>query len=318
MINIMDTLDKKLIMELDRHSRQSFSQIGKRLKTSKEVIRYRFENLIKKGIIKNCYALIDNYKLGYLIHIVWIKFHNVTSDIEQKIITKLVNTRNVGVVIKLYGKWDLVLGIWAKNTIEFYTCYNEMTGEFNRYIKDKLITVEINCGYFGQKFLYDQNIPFVKIGNSLKEEKIDEQDVEIIKVLAKNSRIPAMNLATKLKLSPNAVISRIKNLEKKGIIAAYKVNIDYEKLGFSHHRIFLKVDLSKKEAIKYYLETLPSVISVMSYVGYADIEFRICVKESIEIHELLSNLREKFQDSIEEYDSIMFLKSFDILNFLPV
>ena len=80
----------------------------------------------------------------------------------------------------------------------------------------------------------------------------------------------------------------------------------------------IKTSISKKESINSYIETLPQVVSVMNYVGYADIEFRICVKDSIEIHELLSNLREKFQDSIEEYDSVMFLKSFDILNFLPV
>jgi len=315
---MLDKIDKKLLAELDKDSRQSFSQIGKKLKTSKEVVRYHFENLIKKGIIKNCYALVDNYKIGYLIHIVWIKFHNITSEIEQEIITKLVNTKNVGVVIKLYGKWDLVIGIWAKNTIDFYNYYNEMSGEFNKYIKDRLITVEVNCSYLGQKFLYDQTIPTVRIGNSLKEEKIDEQDIEIIKALAINSRIPAIDLATKLKLSPNAVIARIKKLEKGSIIAAYKVNIDYEKIGFSHHRIFLKANISKKEAIKSYIETLPQVISVMNYVGYADIEFRICVKDSVEIYELLSNLRKRFQDSIEEYDSVMFLKSFDILNFLPI
>jgi Lrp/AsnC family leucine-responsive transcriptional regulator len=317
-MDILDKTDTKILAELDKDSRQSFSKIGKKLKTSKEVVRYRFENLVKKGIIKNCYALVDTYKLGYLIHIVWIKFHNITSEIEQEIITKLTSTKNVGVVIKLYGKWDLVTGIWAKDTLDFYNQFNEITEKFNKYIKEKSITVEVNCNYLGQKFLYDQNIPPVKIGDVLKNEIVDNEDVEIIKNLAINSRIPSIELAAKLKLSPNAIISRIKKLEKRGIIAAYKINIDYEKLGFSHHRIFLKTSVNKKDMIRAYLETLPQVISVMNYVGYADIEFRICVKNSVEIHELLSDLREKFQDSIEEYESVMFLKSFDVLNFLPI
>ena len=315
---MLDKIDKKILAELDKDSRQSFSQIGKKLKTSKEVVRYHFENLVKRGIIKNCYTLIDNYKIGYLINIVWIKFHNITSEIEQEIIKKITKTKNVGVAIKLYGRWDLVIGIWAKNSIDFYKNYNEIIGEFNEYIKDRLITVEVNCIYLGQKFIYNQNIPEIELGNSLKEEKLDEMDIEIVKSLAINSRIPSIDLAVKLKISPNAIISRIKKLEKRGIIAAYKVNIDYEKLGFSHHRIFLKTDISKKEAIRSYLETLPQMISIMNYVGYADIEFRICVKDSLEIQELLSGLRERFQDSIEEYDSIMFLKSFDVLNFLPL
>jgi len=316
----LSKIDKKILAELDTNSRQSFSQIAKRIKTSKEVVRYHFENLQKNRILKNCYALIDTYKLGYLIHAVWIKFRNLNLSIEQKIVEKLKSTKNVGVVIKLYGKWDLVICVWAKNIIEFNDNYKIITQDFHQFIKEQLVTVELNCTYKSLDFLYKSIIPPVKIGDKLEIIEIDKIDTEIIRQLARNSRTNSTELAPKLKLTPNAVLERIKRLEKKGVIAAYKINIDYEILGFMHHRIFLKTNNSQIaiKRIMEYLKRIPCVISIMNYSSYADIEFRICVRDTREIHELLTDLRNRFENDIQEYDSIMFLESFDLLNFLPI
>ena len=47
----LDVKDKKILAELDTNARQSNSQIGKKVKLSKEVIKYRIDKMIEAGII---------------------------------------------------------------------------------------------------------------------------------------------------------------------------------------------------------------------------------------------------------------------------
>ncbi len=61
---------------------------------------------------------------------------------------------------------------------------------------------------------------------------IDEMDEKILKEYLKDSRRSFREIARKIKVSPGTVVSRIKDLEDKGIITKYTAQIDYEKLGY--------------------------------------------------------------------------------------
>jgi Lrp/AsnC family transcriptional regulator len=315
---MLDVLDKKILRELDINSRQSFNHIAKKVGSSKEVVRYRFEQLKNKNIITNCNALINTYKLGYLIHIIWIKFQNTTKEKEREIIKFLINSNRVGVTLEIYGMWDLVFGIWAKDTIEFKKYFDEITASFSEYIREYAITIELNCTYLSQESIYEKKIPEVTIGNNLESKNIDEVDTQIIRMLAIDSRTPIIDISKKTNLKANAVAARIKNLEKNGIIASYKVTLNYEELNLMHYRIFLKVTKNYEKKIMNYLKTTKKVISVMNYIGLGDIEFRLCVKNVKELNEELSELKRSFGTAIQNYDSILFMKSFEVLNFLPI
>ena len=56
MIDI-DKKDRKILYQLDLDSRQTVTQIGRKVNLKKDVVSYRIKKLIKKGIIKNFYTL---------------------------------------------------------------------------------------------------------------------------------------------------------------------------------------------------------------------------------------------------------------------
>lgn len=62
---------------------------------------------------------------------------------------------------------------------------------------------------------------------------LDEKDMKILKILAKNARIPYSEIAKMIELSDVAVIKRVKRLEQSGIIKGYTLIIDPKKLGFN-------------------------------------------------------------------------------------
>lgn len=60
---------------------------------------------------------------------------------------------------------------------------------------------------------------------------LDEKDIEILKILAKNSRISYTEIAKYVNLSDVAVIKRVKKLENR-IIKRYTIAVDPRELGY--------------------------------------------------------------------------------------
>ena len=57
----LDLKDRKILYHLDINSRQSFSQLGKKVGLHKDVVAYRVKKLQEKGVIKCFYTEIDDY-----------------------------------------------------------------------------------------------------------------------------------------------------------------------------------------------------------------------------------------------------------------
>ena len=62
---------------------------------------------------------------------------------------------------------------------------------------------------------------------------LDSLDKKILKNLTVDARQSARQLALKLEVSTVTILSRIKKLEKEGIVLGYTATINYEKIGYS-------------------------------------------------------------------------------------
>lgn len=80
-------------------------------------------------------------------------------------------------------------------------------------------------------------------GNSIMKEKreLDEVDLELLDMLAKDGRRPWSDLADQVGLSPPAVSDRIDRLREQGIIRRFTVDIDRIKLQ-NRTPVFLRFD----------------------------------------------------------------------------
>ena len=76
---------------------------------------------------------------------------------------------------------------------------------------------------------------------------MQELDEKILKELVENSRITAVELSKKTKLSVFSIADRIKNMIKKRIILSCRALIDMEKLGQHRYTILLNFFDNKAE-----------------------------------------------------------------------
>lgn len=129
----IDLKDRKILHELDLNSRQSNTQIGKKVGLKKDVVSYRIKGMQDEGVINNFWTAINTFKLGYHVYRIYINFQYVSSQIKEKIIQHFIDYRNVWAVISLKAEIDFDVVVWVKDIYEFYQFWNTTLDEFEDY-----------------------------------------------------------------------------------------------------------------------------------------------------------------------------------------
>jgi Lrp/AsnC family transcriptional regulator, leucine-responsive regulatory protein len=99
-----DNKDRKILLELDINSRQSYASIGKKLKISKEVVLYRVNKLVEEKIITNFTCIIDYSQLGIISLRTFLKLKNLEQNLLQNIIDYLKDIPQIGWVVTIIGR----------------------------------------------------------------------------------------------------------------------------------------------------------------------------------------------------------------------
>ncbi len=85
----LDEKDKRILEQLDINSRQTDSEIGKKVNLSKQVVNYRINNLEKNYIIDYYYTSTNVGKLGFSSYYIFLQFENLNKE-EEKLLSKKI------------------------------------------------------------------------------------------------------------------------------------------------------------------------------------------------------------------------------------
>ncbi len=99
----------------------------------------------------------------------------------------------------------------------------------------------------------------------------DETDVKILKILTSDARLSSRQIAEQCKISVGTVLTRIKRMEKEGIIKGYAALLDHEKLGYEL-TVVSDITVSKGRLLEVETEIarLPNVCCVYDVTGLVD------------------------------------------------
>lgn len=303
----IDLKDRRILYELDYNSRESLTHIGKKVGLKKDVVSYRIKKLQDEGVIQCFYTVIDAYKLGYSLFRYYVNLQYANPEIRNKIIEYLANYRNICTVGEALGKYDLIIVVWVKDISEFYQFWSNTLDKFGDYFESKMFSVYIHGVGFRQSYLLLDNY---KIGDRVDHEyfgvgktvEIDETDYHLLNELALNARAPLIELAEKFDCSSQTINYRIKRLKKEGLIQAFRVAVNENKLGFKRYKsdIFLK-NHSQRTNIINYIKKNPYLLYISTSTGLCDLEFEFIVKKQRDLIEIIEDVNLKFPNSIKNY-----------------
>jgi len=109
----------------------------------------------------------------------------------------------------------------------------------------------------------------------------DATDSAILAALQENGRMPNIELANRVSLSPSACLRRLRALEQDGVIAGYRAELDRDRLGLQL-TIFveLKVErhsLDTSNRVETALLDIPAVVACHVISGSADFLVEVAV-----------------------------------------
>ena len=109
-----DKTDEKIIEFLRNDSRESFVDIGKKLKLSESAVRRRVKNLVDSGIIKKFTVEIGESNTTSAIVLISVESSMDTS----KVSVRLTKLEGVKTVYEITGQYDIAVIIRAPNITE--------------------------------------------------------------------------------------------------------------------------------------------------------------------------------------------------------
>ena len=117
-----DKIDEKIIEFLRNDSRESFVDIGKKLKLSESAVRRRVKNLVDNGTIKKFTVEVSDSNSTSAIVLISVDSAMDTSKVSSKI-TKL---EGVKTVYEITGQYDITVIISAPSINDINTCIDAL------------------------------------------------------------------------------------------------------------------------------------------------------------------------------------------------
>ncbi len=116
---------------------------------------------------------------------------------------------------------------------------------------------------------------------------LDPIDVKILRFLSEDSRMPYSHIARSLNISDVAVKKRVEKLVQRGVIRAFRVAVDFRKLGYKYVVFFeIKPDPSYANEVFSKIAHLPNVLETYLLVG----DYPILAKAVVQTTDDIRNL----------------------------
>jgi DNA-binding Lrp family transcriptional regulator len=319
MHKIIDKKDKSILYQLDIDSRQTYKQIGKNVKLSREVVQYRIHRLEEMGIIRGYQTLIDVSKLGYLNCRFFIKFQKDSPEEENRIIEYYKNHPRFWWVDSIDGFRDLGLACWVNNTYEFFDLKEDLIKRFGKFIFALDIAIYSKFYIFKRTYLSGkrQGDETVKTMFSPERAEYDQKDLAILRLIAPDARMTSVEISKRTGISVSNVAYRIKRMIETGIIKDFRVVLDLQKMGYYWYKIEIQLDdLNIKRTMFEYFRQHPNIIYAYETISENDLEVELEVQSYEDFRKILDEIRNLFGKSIKKYHHLLWYKEHKFL-FMP-
>ena len=310
----MDVIDKRLLFELDKNSRQPVTKLAKKLRLKRNMVEYRINQLVKNGIIRRFVTLFNPLAFNDQLYKIYLQLQNIDKKAEEEMI-RYFQSLPLYWLAKSYGRWDFLVGIRANSPNEFNKIKLELLSKLEDHIINKNITMMVNAPFFDRDYLVGNRM-HTNIKYFLEEIKIhlDEKDKQILQLLSTNARIKAVDISQKLKVTIKTVIEHIKKMEKSGVIIGYKISLNLEKIGYKHMKVFISLkNVSEKDHKRFvqYCMSMPNLIHLVECLGEWDFEPEFEIQNEKELYAILDNIRYEFSKIIKTIDVVTIVKEYE-------
>ncbi|MCK5593803.1 MAG: Lrp/AsnC family transcriptional regulator [Candidatus Aenigmarchaeota archaeon] len=320
----MDTLDKKILCEMDLNCRTPISKIAKNLRIGRDVVAYRIKKLENKDIITKYICSVNLGLLGYKTYKIYFKISRNWDD-EKKFVERLISSKSVIHMLKTEGSFDYTVSVAVKNIMDLDDFLMEIKSDFKYFVKEYVISILVYSKIFKlDKLLLDQKKcalkleKFEKYSGEDKTIAISEKERILLKTLSQEANQSIVDISKRTRLSIDVVKYNLKKLGGN-IVNSYRVMFNLNQMGYHHYVIMIRTwhatKDDEKKLIAWCLKK-KNVLFCTKRIGHFDFEINVAIKDIDDLNCFLSEFKADFDDIIDTYNTIINSKLLK-LNYVP-
>ncbi|OGI66678.1 hypothetical protein A2642_03540 [Candidatus Nomurabacteria bacterium RIFCSPHIGHO2_01_FULL_39_10] len=298
--------DLHLLYELDCNYRKTFTQIGKKIRMSEQLVSYKIHSYEEKKIILDYVPNIDYSRFGYFTFLVFFKVHYSNEQSFDRLIHKLKQHENITSIIECDGNYDLIATFAAKNPSSFNKKLKQLVSENPKELRHHTILTTVVEHHFPRSYLVNSEERFdIILGGDREELPIDETDKKIIHCLI-NGKKKIIDISQSLKITPKTALNHLHQLEQQQILKAYRVLFNPSSMGVNANIILVRyrnITVDKEEEFRRFCKYHPNVIEFTKTFGEWDVVVHTETVHREQFRKLSLQIREKFDDIIENIDN---------------
>ncbi len=318
----IDSKDRAILYHLDEDARQPISQLAKKVKLNREVVRYRIERMSEAGIIQKFLVFVPLSSLGYLLTTFFMNFQDTSIKDEEEILRYITGKKEVVWAASSNGRFDMGFTISARNMTELAKFIAEFRDNYRSFMTDFHMANVVRGWRFPRRYLLenDENEDSCPGGKELPFVEVDRIDRKILAALGEDGRMRAVDIAKRVGISADAVADRINRLRKEKTISGISLvlnNNAIKRKAFKSFITFHNVKKAEEKFLNYCYENR-NVVQVKRMLGPWEYEVDMELEDEEELRELHMKLKDRFSDSIRSTSFVSLYKvhKFDMGGFL--
>ena len=333
----LDLADRRILFELDCNSRQSLSELSRRVRLGRDLVTYRIERLQQSGILNRCALLLNPYKLGLTVYKTYLRVETNRTRVAE-LVAALDKHPNTYWLAETYGEWDFVFSILARTPKEFYDFQNQIFSDFRDIILNFSVHTLVNYWWFPKKYLLGSrwqeerqkldlsleqggraingwgfHEPEFTFGTTPDEYVLDELENGILDLLSKDARLGYAEIAERLGSTAAVVKYRIEKMQERGVMAGYRVDLNLEKLGMNLFKVLVHqrdYDVKKELEFREFCRDHPNISCYVQQIGSHKVEFEVEAKDYPQFNAVVDEVRERFAKYIRTMDYMVIRKDY--------
>ncbi|HBI25899.1 MAG: Transcriptional regulator, AsnC family [Candidatus Wolfebacteria bacterium GW2011_GWC2_39_22] len=302
-------LDKKILFQLDQNGRASFSEIARAIGTSPQVVKYHYEQLMERGVIKHFWAFIDYDKADYSFFWgYWLKFSGLSKEKEQEIYAYLNADAYTPIVMRSDGYADVFLCFISKDIFSYNEMLQKFFTRYGEYVASSDIFVGLGFIQFPRTYLIDEeNHPRENAlsGGTTEKAKLTELDRKMISLLLIDGRMEFTKIASVLGVSVGLVHKHYAKLVATGVITKISFSIDYQKIGLLLYRVCFKImqfDQKRIDDLYAFCSLHPNIINYVKGMGSWELLLDIEIEDRDALRNLIRDMKNQFKDIFQQVE----------------
>ncbi|MFH1256879.1 MAG: winged helix-turn-helix transcriptional regulator [Candidatus Diapherotrites archaeon] len=308
----LDEKDRLILFELDCNSRQSNSQIAKKMAMDKNVVNYRINRLLREEFIVSFYTVIDKPLLGFQGIGIYLRVRFDTVEEEKGFVEAITSSPFTWWVGSISGEFNFGFVSYMKNIYEFEQFWEKITSKYKKFMLKSVVCPYTKVHDCAAAFLVPEKIldrPVQVVGETFGSISISDSEKKLLSALSENARLPTVELAKKTGISVSSIKLLMKNLKKNGIIKGFRARLNLEKMGLAMYKINFQLnDLDKYAEMVSFALAEPSTIYIDKSISFADLEIEILAERPEEMERFVKKFSAKFPGKVKDYDYFLFHK----------